>query len=309
MSADPRTRELNAEYLASRGITSLLDAPLFISGSVWGIVCCEHVGPKRAWQVREIDFAVSVADMLSALFEQASRLRAEKSLRAHEAELARRHKADALVRFGAGIAHDFNTVLQTIMLLSQRAAREEGVADRQASLAQVLEECGRGSRLVGQLLDFARATPLRRARFDLASVLVSMNASLLALIGDRILLDVHANVAVPVEADGTQLEQTIMNLVVNARDAMPNGGTIRLAAEIDEGRAALRVSDEGNGIDDDVLPRVFEPFFTTKEGSGGTGLGLATVASIAEQHGGSVEVHTAPGRGSTFTVFLPLASE
>jgi signal transduction histidine kinase len=309
VSADPRTSELSNGYTASRGITSLLDVPIFIGGSVWGIVCCEHVGPKRVWQAREIDFAVSVADMLSALFEQASRLRAEKALRLREVELERRHKKDALICFGAGIAHDFNNVLQTIVLLTERVAREGDVAERQSSLDQVLAECGRGSRLVSQLLDFARAAPQRRARFDLASVLMSMSAALITLIGDQIRLEVRANHAVPVEADGTQLERTITNLVVNARDAMPDGGTIRLAAEIDAGRAALRVSDEGKGIDDEVLPRVFDPFFTTKEGQGGTGLGLATVASIAEQHGGSVEVETAPGRGSTFTVFLPLASE
>jgi signal transduction histidine kinase len=305
---DPRTCELANDYLIARGITSMLDVPIFIGGNVWGIVCHEHVGPQRTWQARETDFAVSVADMLSALFEQAARLQAEKKLRAREHQAALERKNEALVRFGAGVAHDFKNVLQTIMLVGERAVRETEIAARKECLRQVLEECGRGNRLVIQLLDFAQATPERRTRVDLASVVAGMSTALTTLVGGRIRLDVRVSGEVPVDADVTQLERTITNLVVNARDAMPDGGTISVATEIEDGRAALRVTDHGIGMDDDVLARVFEPFFTTKQSHGGTGLGLATVAAVAEHHGGTVAVASSPGHGSTFTVFLPLAS-
>lgn len=302
--ADPRTTELTEGYLAPLGITSMLDVPIFIGGQVWGIVCHEHQGPPRTWTQREIDFAISVADMLSALFEQASRLTVEKELRVRDATLARHRRISALVRMGAGVAHDFNTVLQTILLLAESAAHAPSEDPREA-LDQIKEECGRGSRIVKQLLDFARSTPREMTHLDLASVVEDMRGTLEVLVGENVRLEVHASRAVPIDGDRAQLEQTLMNLVVNARDAMPDGGTLSVVVNIDGDDAFLSVSDEGVGVPEDLRERIFDPFFTTKGEDGGTGLGLATVAVIAEQHHGSVSVEPAPGGGTTFTVHLP----
>jgi signal transduction histidine kinase len=305
---DPRTRELADSYLVAHGITSMLDVPIFIGGELWGILCHEHQGPQRTWTEREIDFAISVADMISTLFEQASRLALEKELHVRDVTSTKQRKNAALVQLGAGVAHDFNTVLQTIMLLAETAART-GAADARESLDLIREECGRGSRIVRQLLDFARATPRSMVPVDLAAVVTSMRGSMDALVGEKVQLDVHASDAAVIEGDRAQLEQIVMNLVVNARDAMPNGGTMRVAVTEDAGEARLSVSDEGEGIAEDVRDHIFEPFFTTKGEEGGTGLGLATVAVIAEQHGGSVSVEPAPGGGTTISVHVPRRRE
>ena len=301
---DPRTAELTESYLDPLGIGSMLDVPIFVGGQVWGIVCHEHVGPPRTWTEREIDFAISVADMLSALFEQASRLTVERELRARDAMAANQRKNAALVRMSAGVAHDFNTVLQTILLLAESAAR---IRDRDPSeaLAQIKVECTRGGRIVRQLLDFARSTPRTMAPLDLATVVDDMHGALATLVGATIQLEVRTPRAVPVSGDPAQLEQVIMNLVVNARDAMPAGGTLRVVVGVEEELAFLAVSDEGLGIPDDVRERIFEPFFTTK-GEEGTGLGLATVAVISEQHGGTISVDSGDSGGTTFMVRFPL---
>lgn len=301
---DPRTKELRESYLAPLGITSMLDAPIFIGGEVWGIVCHEHEGAARKWTEREIDFAISVADMLTALFEQASRLALEKELRARDVASTRQRKNAALVQMGAGVAHDFNTVLQTILLLAESAARTPDEDPREA-LDQIKEECGRASRIVKRLLDFARSTPQSLAPLDLGAVVGGMRGAIEALLGERVGLDLQLPDEAPVEGDRAQLEQTVMNLVVNGRDAMPDGGTLHLRVEEDDLEVVLTVRDEGTGIPDDIRNHVFEPFFTTKSAEGGTGLGLATVAVIVEQHGGSVTAEPASEKGTTFRVRLP----
>lgn len=300
---DVRTKELVEGYLVPLGITALLDAPIFLGGEVWGILCHEREGAPRTWRRREIDFAVSVADMLSALFEKAARLTAEQELRRHDAAVSRREKNTALIQMGAGVAHDFGNVLQTIALLAEQASRL-GPSAADAPMELIREECTRGHRMVSQLLDFARSTPRPPLPVDLGVLVHDVRTGLAALLGDAVQLDTTVEPGVLVAGNAAQLERIVTNLVVNARDAMPDGGVVRVAVRSDGAQAELSVSDQGRGIPEELRERIFEPFFTTRTAAGGTGLGLATVALIAEQHGGEI-AFASNDAGTTFTLRLP----
>lgn len=297
---DPRTRELADDYLIPLGIASLVDAPIFMGGEVWGIVCHEHEGVARIWQPREVDFAISVADMLSALFEQAARLTVEQELRRREVETGRQRKNEALVQMGAGVAHDFGNVLQTISLLAERASR----ADAHEAAMLIRDECTRGQRMVAQLLDFARSSWRPPVAVDLAKLVGHLESPLRALLEPSVTLETTLAPDVLVGGNEAQLERVVTNLVVNAREAMQQGGVVRIVVEVEGDEAVLSVIDQGKGIPDELRERIFEPFFTTRTASGGTGLGLATVALIAEQHRGRVTVDSSDA-GTTFAVRLP----
>lgn len=303
---DARTQELTDGYLRPLEITSLLDAPIFLRGQVWGIVCHEHEGEPRTWKQYEIDFAISVADMLSALFEQAAGLAAERELRRRESEESRRRKNEALVQMGAGIAHDFGNVLQTISLLAERAVRVDP-ADALPPLELIGEECARGQRMVAQLLDFARSTPRPPLPVDLTAMVRDLASSLETLLAGEATLELHLGGEVLVPGNLAQLERVVQNLVVNARDAMPKGGTVRVYVQQEGNEGVLSVSDQGRGIPEELHERIFEPFFTSRPAAGGTGLGLATVALIVEQHGGQISFDTGTA-GTTFTMRLPSAA-
>jgi signal transduction histidine kinase len=299
------TRELTAEYLDVHGITSLLDSPIFRHGEIVGVVCHEHVGPMREWTTRERDFAGSVADMLAVLLEQATRLDVEAALVAQRERLARTEKMDALGRFGAGLAHDFNNVLTSMMLridtLNEALAREPILA-REMELLK--DEAARGSRLVKQLLTFARADPCVARPIDLTQIMRDSIPLLESLLRGRWTFNPSLPPqALVVHADRGQLEQVILNLVLNARDAMPEGGRVDAVLAADDDTVTLTVSDHGVGIDDRTIKHIFEPFFTTK--THGTGLGLSTVHTIVQQNGGSIDVSSIPARGTAFTVRLP----
>lgn len=301
----PETRELTADYLDVHGITSLLDSPIFRHGEIVGVVCHEHVGPMREWTVRERDFAGSVADMLAVLLEQATRMDVEAALCAQRERLVRAEKMDALGRFGAGLAHDFNNVLTSMMLridaLQATCAREPGVAQEVALLR---DEAARGSRLVKQLLTFAREDKSVPRPIDVTQIMRDSIPMLESLLRGRWTLSSQVPPeAVVVHADRAQLEQVILNLVLNARDAMPGGGKVDTVLAADDDTVTLTVSDHGIGIDDHTLKHIFEPFFTTK--NHGTGLGLSTVHTIVQQNGGTIDVSSVPERGTAFTVRLP----
>ena len=302
---DARTSELSEGYFRAHHVASTLDVPIFVASEVWGIVCHEHVGSARAWTEREIDFGISVADMLTALFEQAARLGAERELRARDAADATERKNSALVQLGAGVAHDFNTVLQTILLLSS-AATTSTAGEQRSSLEQINEECARGARVVRQLLDFAQSVTRPLVALDLARLVKEARPSVEALLGEHARLELRAFREVVVAGDQALLERAMMNLVVNARDAMPNGGTLRISVTVDGDYGVLAVSDEGEGVPEHVRERMFEPFYTTKTERGGTGLGLATVAVVCEQHAGSVSVDSGGKQGTTVSLRIPL---
>lgn len=304
---DPRTREMRASYLEPTGVRAMLDVPILVAGQLVGVVCHEQVGNVRAWSSEDIDFGTSVADMLAVLIGQAARLRAEHALDVQEEMVAEMRRMEALGRLAAGVAHDFSNVLLAISLLSQRLKlRLSEDAEGAKLAANIGSETDRGTRLVRQLLAFARQEKTTPVSVDLGEVVSGLVPLLETIVTTRHALALEApEHPVTLRADRTQLEQIVMNLVTNARDALPDGGTIRVSvSEGGENEARLIVSDDGVGMDEETQSRVFEPFFTTKGGRG-TGLGLSTVYGIVKQSKGHLELTSAPGEGTTVSIHFP----
>jgi two-component system, cell cycle sensor histidine kinase and response regulator CckA len=298
---DARTSELADAYLLPHGVTSMMDAPLFVRGEVWGIVCHEHTGGPRVWSEREIGFAVSVADMLSAMLEQAMRLAIEARLRQNEAELAHLRRAEAVVRTAAAIGHDINTLLQAISGRAELAVHRSGAADQTEALLDIVGDCQRAARIVGQLRELDAPTPALGLESDLSFVIEDTRATLDALLAPSHALDVELTPEARVPASRADLERIVLNLVVNAKEAMPLGGTVSVIARRSESSVSLSVKDQGSGIAPEQADHIFEPYFTTKNGRN-TGLGLFAVATIARRTAGAVAIESTPGAGTTVTI-------
>ena len=243
-------------------------------------------------------------------------------LKTLEAQFVQSQKMQAVGQLAGGVAHDFNNLLTAITghtdLLLQR---HDKVDLDYADLHQIRQNANRAAGLVRQLLAFSRKQTLRPTVVKLVDALTETSHLLNRLLGERHTLRMeHPEDLWFVKVDARQFEQVIMNLVVNARDAMPEGGdvlvrtaNVALTAEERRGRAVMPkgeyvridVIDSGGGISEDKIDQVFEPFFTTKKAGEGTGLGLSTVYGIVKQTGGFIFVDSAPGQGATFTVFLP----
>jgi signal transduction histidine kinase/CheY-like chemotaxis protein len=228
-----------------------------------------------------------------------------------EDDLRQAQKMESVGRLAGGIAHDFNNLLTAIIGYAALAEAEQTPGTPVHEWIQQIRRSGeQAATLTSQLLAFGRRQTLRPVDLDLNTVVDDIQKMLRRLIGERIDLDVRlAPTLAPVRADRSQVEQVIVNLVVNARDAMPRGGRITLRTHNEAGPyAGLTVEDTGEGIAPENLERIFEPFFTTKPVGRGTGLGLATVYGIVKQSGGDIQVHSAPARGARFTVLLPAAA-
>jgi signal transduction histidine kinase len=229
-----------------------------------------------------------------------------------EDQLRQAHKMQALGQLTGGIAHDFNnllTVIQGSADMLRRAPLDD--AKRVRFAEAIVQASSRAAALTGQLLAFARRQPLRPEIIEVNELIRDMTDLLDRTLGERIeVRTILSDDACSVEADRAQLESALLNIAVNARDAMADGGllTIRTAMfdEAQSGRMiALSVSDSGAGMDADTLDRAFEPFFTTKATGKGTGLGLSQVYGFASQSGGDVRIDSAPGAGTTVTLLLP----
>ena len=229
-----------------------------------------------------------------------------------EEQLLQAQKMESIGTLAGGIAHDFNNLLTGILgNLSFIQVFEDMPPGLTDALTHVEESARRAADLTGQLLAFARGGKYEQKRLDLRDVVHRTAAMLRGALGRDI--DLHLEIAAtpaPIEGDSGQLQQVITNLLVNARDALPDGGRIDIATHIlpDAGEVELVVRDNGTGIASEVLNRVFEPFFTTKEPGKGTGLGLAMVYGIVRNHGGDIEVMSVEGHGATFTIHLPLCA-
>jgi PAS domain S-box-containing protein len=234
----------------------------------------------------------------------------------------RTSRVESIGRLAGGVAHDFNNLLTAILGFGELAqsALEPGTAPH-GHLERLLEAAQRGAALVRQLLAFARQSPARTEAVDLNALIDGVVRLLPRVLGEPIAVEARlAPDLPPVTVDSSQIEQVLVNLAVNARDAMPSGGRLVIATSLErvsEEHAqrhpdassgeycVLAVTDEGQGMRPEVAARVFEPFFTTKPVGQGTGLGLSTCYGIARAHGGWIEVESKPGRGSTFRVYLP----
>ncbi len=217
-------------------------------------------------------------------------------------------KMEAVGRLAAGVAHDFNNLLQAMVAVAHIMRRHAADPGRVASAADELERhIASGARLAGQLLVFARDEPPVLRRDDLGAVVRAAAEYLRRLVREDVAFRLDlADSPLPAQMDRWQAEQLLVNLVVNAVDAMPDGGRLTVRSGGAEGEQVwLEVEDTGCGMAPEVAARVFEPFFTTKARSQGTGLGLAMVQRVVSDHGGSVTFTTAEGRGTTFRVTLP----
>jgi signal transduction histidine kinase/ActR/RegA family two-component response regulator len=248
--------------------------------------------------------------------EISERRRVEQALRESQAQLRQSQKLEAIGTLAGGIAHDFNNLITVITGYTQLALmRTPSGTPEAADLRQVVDASDRAANLTHQLLAFSRKQVLQPTVLDLGAVVDGIAPMLQRIIGEHIELRIEsAGPLARVRADRGQLEQVLLNLAVNARDAMTGRGgklTIATRTVVTSDRASaveLSVSDTGAGMTDDVRDRAFEPFFTTKEPGKGTGLGLSTVYGIVNQSGGTIRVDSAPGSGTSFTIALP-ASE
>ena len=263
---------------------------------------------------------------LVVVVDVTTRKRTEAALRASQEQLRQSQKMEAVGSLAGGIAHDFNNLLTAILGYCDLAL-ESTAADTPANddVQEIRRAAQRAAELTHQLLAFSRRQMLKPQVFELNSAVEGTEKILRRLIRESIVLELSlASKAPLVRADPAQVEQIILNLVVNARDAMDRGGRLVLATSestfareqtvasgvLPPGRyATLSVLDTGTGITPEIRERLFEPFFTTKERGHGTGLGLATVYGIAQQSGGGVDVQSVPGDGSIFTVYFPVAPE
>ena len=263
-----------------------------------------------------------VQGLQGVMLDITRRKQAEEALRLSEEQFRQAQKMEAIGSMAGGIAHDFNNLLTAIMGYSELTLSGQQLDDRvRGNLEEIRKAAGRAAGLTQQLLAFSRRQVLRPVVLDLNKLLLNIHKMLRRLIGEDIeLISVLGTDLGRVKADPGQLEQVIMNLVVNARDAMPGGGRLTLKTsneELDETYAlthpptrpgfytVLNIEDTGVGMDAATLQHIFEPFFTTKEQGRGTGLGLSTVYGIVKQSGGYIWAYSEPGRGTSFKIYLP----
>ncbi|HEY4219587.1 MAG TPA: ATP-binding protein [Gemmatimonadaceae bacterium] len=250
--------------------------------------------------------------------ERQSHARAEKL----EGQLQQAHKMEAIGRLAGGVAHDFNNILTVIISYTDLVLADEALTDTsRADLTKIRTGADRASALTRQLLAFSRKQVLHPTLLNLNATVIEFMSMLTRVMPANIAMSTALDeTAYPICVDRGQLEQVLMNLAVNARDAMPTGGSLVIetsSAMLDDTFVALHtggtpgphvvlsVRDTGMGMDADTLDRIFEPFFTTKEAGQGTGLGLAMVYGIVRQSGGSIYVYSEPGMGTTFKIYFP----
>ncbi len=274
----------------------------------------------------EARFVPCMEDQVTAIIRNVTaRRRAEIALHASEERLRAAHKMEAIGRLAGGVAHDFNNQLTVILARLQMLQRSAGLkGNDRAHVYEAVEAASRAATLTRRLLALSRRQIVAPTLFDLNDVVAEMHATLARILGDHIEVTTELDDSIgPIRSEQAEVEQVILNLTLNARDAMPEGGRLALSTReltLDPEQArrregarpgryvVLAVSDTGCGMTRDVIDHLFEPFFTTKPRDQGTGLGLATVYGIVKQSGGHVVVQSRLGVGTTLEVCLPRAT-
>ncbi len=336
LDLDPR----NISPTAGRvGLHAYAGIPIKAKGNVLAVMTLatyqkDHFKPGHISLLNHIGYQVGLAienarlyqetrQAEQALRESKSRLEATLTeLKATQQQVLEQERLTAVGQLAAGIAHDFNNLLTGIIGFAELLQLDPAIPETaRADLARIVKQGQRGAHLIRQILDFSRKSIRQPHPLDLVSFLKEAATSLEPTLPQNIHLllaiDPHE---LPIKADPAQLQQLLTNLVLNARDALPNGGHLKLGLsrltlepgqppphpELPPGQwALLSVSDTGLGIPAEIQPRIFEPFFTTKEPGQGTGLGLAQVYGIVKQHDGYLDLTSQPGRGTTVTIYLP----
>jgi PAS domain S-box-containing protein len=311
---------------AARRSASLMFVPIRNGATVIGVLSIQSYTP-HAYDGHSLETLQALSDHCAGALEriraQEARNESEERYRLSEEQLRQSQKMEAIGHLAGGVAHDFNNLLAVIRGNTELVLMSDGQFSGMVSdcLTQVVAAADRAANLTRQLLTFSRKQVIQTLPLDLNDVIGNFTKMLKRIIGEDVQLQCNYAARLPaVQADVGMLEQVLVNLAVNARDAMPKGGQLFIiteAARLDapyakthpEARAgdfvSLSVTDTGTGIAPEHLPHIFEPFFTTKDVGKGTGLGLATVYGIVQQHQGWIEVSSRPGVGSTFRVFLP----
>lgn len=302
-----------------RPSASILVVPIRNKAEVIGVLSIQsyHVG---AYDRQNLATLQALADHCGGALD---RIQAQEALQATREQLRQSQKLEAIGQLAGGVAHDFNNLLTVIRGNSELILMEPGQLQPTTAecLNQVVAAADRAAKLTRQLLAFSRKQVMQSQSLHVGELVSNLSKMLRRLIGEHIQLRCNCQPGLPlVQADPGMLEQVLVNLAVNSRDAMPSGGQLLISSAAvtldaaqahcyEEGRSGefvtLSVTDSGSGIAPEHLPRIFEPFFTTKDVGKGTGLGLATVYGIVKQHRGWIDVSTKLAAGSTFTVFLP----
>ena len=334
MRTDPRT---NKEIVARTDHRTGISIPMRIGEATLGMLCVGTFGPEGVVPPlqEEVEHLTIFAGLLAAAFDRVRLLNQKNALdeqakalaekgRVLEDQLRHLQRLESAGELASGIAHDFNNLLMAIAGHAEISLDESPPGPVAESLQVILEATKRGAHLTHNLLSFSRRRVLSRRAGDLNDIARRAQQLILPAIRAGVTLEFSAAPEeVPVFVDEVEIEHAIINLVTNARDAIVDAGKISIEVEVTElsddfvtrheGRlvgtcARVSIRDSGVGIPDGLLAQVFEPFFTTKSAGRGTGLGLATVRSLVDQHGGVVAIESEPGRGTTFSIYLPLAT-
>jgi PAS domain S-box-containing protein len=310
------------EHLGQRGINALLMLPLVVEGTVAGSLCLGASEPRH-FSAEEISLAWNVAGQVAGVLAQ---VRLNQQRRQLEAQYYQAQKMEAVGQLTAGIAHEFNNLLTAINGYAELVQLQLMPGDPLRDMVERVQNSGRrAAGLVRQLLAFSRRQVMEPRVVSLNEVVSDMGRMLQRIIGENIeLVTVLAPDVWPVKVDPAQIEQVVVNLAINARDALPVGGRLCIETAnvvLDADYAAshlevqagdyvlLAVSDTGVGMDERIKARLFEPFFTTKDVGQGTGLGLSVVYGVVRQSGGHIDVYSQEGAGTTFKIYLPRAKE
>ena len=245
---------------------------------------------------------------LLVLRDITARREAERQTQALQVQLQQAQKMEAIGILAGSVAHDFNNLLTAVggygaLLQTSADADARGYANELTSMQE------RGAALVRQLLSYARRDPSQARPIDVAAMLSALTPLMQRVAGEQVRLSLEAREACPVVVDPGQLEQVMLNLVANARDAMPGGGDVRVRCQRIDERILIEVRDTGDGVPEHLRGQIFEPFFTTKEPGKGTGLGLSTAANMVREAGGTIQVDSTVGAGSTFSIALPTTDQ
>ncbi|MBX3394835.1 MAG: response regulator [Phycisphaerae bacterium] len=300
--------------------------------SDFGEICLMIIGNgERRVEIRGVHVVLSGKSVVQLLLRDVTELRlAEEERKLFEARIHETQKMETAGQLAAGIAHDFNNLLTVILgssdLLREKLRADPHLGNDVRTFIDQIDSAGqRASMLTSRLLTFSRRQPVSLRVIDLNRVILDIERLLRGVLGEPIRFEIHESAETsPIRADVSQIEQVLMNLAINARDAMPNGGTFQLSIDrfVPDRRfraahpdlpqsefVRLRAADTGMGMSPETLNRIFEPFFTTKPTGKGTGLGLPTVYGIVRQAGGEIEVQSIPDSGTEFTIYWPMADQ